>query len=108
MSTDRELMELAAKAAGMSGGWGEPVVWGGIEVDLSKVWYLDNEKGEIWQPFAHYGDALELAQACEMTVCFGEEFTLVAWKDPEEHMLSHTDCRRAIVMAAAELGRTMP
>lgn len=121
--TDRELLELAAKAAGY-------VI---DEYTDDGAWVYEktaepNEDGEfpvfLWRPRHDDGDALRLA------VCSGISFGAgadsgrprVAWWQcgqlhsvdmPEENPLQLPACstewtRRAIVSAAAEIGRTMP
>ena len=96
--TDRELLELAAKAAGYVLGKHTQKDWaftyGGVE----------------WNPLTDDGDALRLAVRCAQL--FGFYRFLRAWlvamatengnpADP------YAATRRAIVRAAAELGRSM-
>jgi hypothetical protein len=106
--TDRELLEAAAKAAGMPHVWA-PVLGAMMHVE-------DSGKGSIWNPLTDDGDALRLVvkiQACvvidnEMKWCgvhLGEErgkHYIVehfgAWSDAAEAT------RRAIVRAAAAIG----
>ena len=100
MNTDRELLELAAKAAGLR------------IVDRSHPVTLYGESegcngGVRWNPIADDGDALRLAVKLEMTLGVG-----VARGDAGEATefdLCHRDpcaaTRRAIVRAAAEIGR---
>jgi hypothetical protein len=101
--TDRELLELAAKAAGIG-----PLSW--IEPDGTKI--VTNVR---WNPIADDGDALRLAVQLNMGI------SIPVWKRPradvvtfrnslvnavEEH---ETDplaaTRRAITRVAAEIGR---
>ena len=100
--TDKELLELAAKAAGISSDG-----LGGC---------FDMERDTLWNPLKEDGDALRLAVKLRMcvepwgagasaTVCVNNR-ALVAephyGDDPERAT------RRAIVKAAAEIGRDMP
>lgn len=117
---DKELLELAAKAAG----------WGAIKVDHRGWFYVctypdpDAPEWEIWSPLDNDGDALRLAVKLEMQVeyleftgnararargmrgetdwqveyCMGASFDR---KDPE------AATRRAIVRAAAEIGKSI-
>lgn len=117
MKTDRELLELAAKAA-FPGLW----EWNGV-----------NQRIEILQPSGYYkkwhpleddGDALRLAVATQLTVCNEHVNCGAAYCTREENenfptVWSGTDCdgpvadhviaddyiatRRAIVLAAAEI-----
>jgi hypothetical protein len=99
--TDRELLELAAKAVGhavtwekMDGGWAD-----GIEV-------LRLKDGTRFDPLNDDGDAFRLARDLGMDVYFdevGNGAVVLAYQ-----MSSHDpEARRAIVRAAAEIGRRM-
>ena len=103
MNNDRELLELAAKASG----------------ELTPDWYGNNAyfDGVLkrWNPLTDDGDALRLAVKLELEICFNnqEEGTTVwcpaigDWL-PEKH--GDDPCaatRRAIVRAAAEIGKTL-
>ena len=99
---DRELLELAAKAAGRGDHW----------------WVGDTHLK--WNPLTDDGDALRLAVKLEISIAFGvhattincevydwaEDEVLIDWKeDGRKDPLAAT--RRAIVRAAAEIGRSM-
>ena len=100
--TDKELLELAAKAAG-------------IEKDWSGAYF--SEKGGIWNPLTDDGDALRLAVKLNLIVCLltaiertfiyfpaeniGGKFHVVEQHNDDPYAAT----RRAIVRAAAELGR---
>lgn len=120
--TDRELLELAlaAKAAGIKGTWTDE--YDGIHVDTSPL-----RNFVVWRPHASNGDALRLAVKLKISIehpdprdlgggyvtasiCdarhkyrplkayhFNEEFS----GDP------YAATRRAIVRAAAEIGKAM-
>lgn len=105
--TDRELLELAAKAAGheFSRSSGEA-----ISSDGRRAWI---KPGIYWQPFDDDGDALRLA------VKTGEPFVvrrrcvttmggLVEDFDPAVPGDDLRATRRAILRAAASIGRAMP
>ena len=100
--TDRELLELAAKAAGatwIDDNWPE---------DLPGL-MLDFGKGTTqWNPLTNDGDALRLAVKLEINLSFSQDCAFGFWigtpKDGED-LSSHA--RRAIVRAAAEIGRNM-
>lgn len=113
---DRELLDLAAKAAGVEGGWGERVMIGDDEVDLTDIWFLDSpDTCAIWNPLEDDGDALRLAAKLLLNV-LSSEACIVAEDEQGveciEYMYGPEDYasgwRRAIVRAAAEIGRTMP
>jgi hypothetical protein len=108
---DRELLELAAKAAG-------------IEVRphpnraLSKTLLFIGSNGN-WNPLTDDGDALRLAFALGMSVDTGAcmiDYAVPDADDEEletletlefEHGGDIANLRRAIVRAAAEIGRAM-
>lgn len=99
MSTDRELLELAAKAAGFEFGTlnGKPIR---REPDGQPA---------CWNPLTDDGDALRLAVALGITVLpgccaqIGHPYGPVYGEDA----LTAGATRRAIVRAAAEIGRTV-
>ena len=104
--TDRELLELAAKAAGMvvidSGGLG-------LRIMSENRW-----AGYMWNPLTDDGDALRLAVLLELPIEFWPALKTVAVSKPEmahcEEKYGSNDCaatRRAIVRAAAEIGKGM-
>lgn len=108
METDRELLELAAKAAG-------------IEVaDWHRYGHAVTSVGD-WNPLTDDGDALRLAASLEISVTFSSEFVnAIATQHGDDGVvpfaheswtISNQDCyvatRRAIVRCAAEIGRTM-
>ena len=101
--TDKELLELAAKAAGC--------------VYLTNGQLYVEGKGNIdWNPLTDDGDALRLAvklHMCLDTFDVDEKEHTVAWKTlSNECRENHNDdpytaTRRAIVHAAAEIGKEM-
>ncbi len=119
MQTDRELLELAAKAAGYGVHWleDEQAFYGYFPSDIRNDDYP-------WNPLTDDGDALRLAvklwllvdcsDCCAMALDF--DFPDREWwgggKD-ERAGIAHEECdpyaatRRAIVRAAAEIGKGM-
>lgn len=104
---DRELLELAAKAAGGLVQWEDCVPW-----------YIGNEPGVEyeWNPLTNDGDALRLAVDLEITVSIRADKGKTCILDDDGSLLlvhMHFDdgpiaaTRRAIVRAAAEIGRKM-
>jgi hypothetical protein len=112
--TDRELLEAAAKAAGMDvhwgSGWESDYMFRRIPRPSSPL--VTNVR---WDPITDSGDAFELAVKLRLTVncsyddvaLCGQEFTQkeVFLERNGEDPLAAT--RRAIVRAAAELGKEM-
>lgn len=109
MSTDRELLELAAKAAGYTNFEWE------FDVSLPRIY---NPSGFMtgWNPLTDDGDALRLAAKLEIDIEFHVNVEAIAWcrmangeqrHVTKEHGLSMEATRRAIVRAAAEIGRNM-
>lgn len=124
MTTDSELLELAAKAAGLEFEWGDIFKIGEETVDCSDIPYAKGGAPDIepayWDPLTDDGDALSLAVNVKLVVNpFGgispdgtrhatvysprlkREFDVPHGSDP----LAAT--RRAIVEAAAEIGKDM-
>ena len=119
--TDRELLELAAKAAGVAvHHWSYadcpdcpdavPVLTDGINTEIV-----------VWNPLADDGDALRLAVKLGMTVCIDyAKLKVSVWDGRSEwgsvslssdginiNKDPYAATRRAIVRAAAEIGRAM-
>lgn len=112
--TDRELLEMAAKAAGISGAFENGVIW------------YKNEFGDDagFNPLTDDGAALRLAVklsalgggVCLMlnsrlnSIGFAQCYTSDHVVAPHEYMGDDpfAATRRAIVRAAAEIGREMP
>ena len=110
MSTDRELLEMAAKAAAYdirSDAWALTLSGGG------ETLYMGNN-GPKWNPLTDDGDALRLAVKLEISLCFPFLLPQVI-----KSVRACADCfeaqgndpfaatRRAIVRAAAEIGKAM-
>lgn len=96
--TDRELLELAAKAAGIDA-CRLPDAW--------PVRCADPE--DEWSPLIDDGDALRLAVQMCLVLDIQDEQTRVDYLEIE---VAHEGdpqgaTRRAIVLAAAEMGKTM-
>lgn len=111
MKTDRELLELAAKAAGID--WfDEPALLAGKGLHM--------KSGSFWNPLTDDGDALRLAVELKLRIetdvmlcgfeCLNPSGTvLVDYGDGEEIEEPHNGdglaaTRRAIVRAAAVIG----
>ena len=107
--SDRELLELAAKAAGIDY-W--IVRFAPRKAPIEKLHTeIDGETVE-WNPLTDDGDALRLAVKLRLDITFGR-FGIYAGKTLEDtcHRVPSYDreaTRLAIVRAAAEIGRAMP
>jgi len=123
MSTDRELLELAAKAVGIGGWFGQVLVNGDtihhddFYVDGDSWWALDpdNPSGS-WDPLTDDGDAFRLAVNLNLTVTTSHVGAMASYKKPignnagsieliVEREYKFAATRRAIVRAAAEIGK---
>ncbi len=103
--TDRELLEMAARAA---------------EIELPnptlRVTHMRGVAPKVWNPLTDDGDALRLAATCHMVLDWsGSELHVRFWltQSPEAPTLTFksSDCggdKATIVRAAAEIGRAMP
>lgn len=111
--TDREMLEMAAKAAGYAVEWHEVVVsrrgrFGLIEHTKKEGFRLNFQR---WDPLTDDGDALRLAVRLHMQVsvttesCRAETLPCLGVRvnDSDENLAT----RRAVVMAAAAVGREM-
>lgn len=106
---DRELLELAAKAAGIAAQW-----------DCSERGMMtltpDGIDTMTWNPLTDDGDALRLAVKLNMGISVPVHRTIradvITFRDSIVNIRETGDdpyaaTRRAIVRAAAEIGRTM-
>ena len=96
--TDRELLELAAKAAG----YDKPGQWD------DKWNCLFDHEGWTFGPLTDDGDALRLAVKLKINVEW--ESAEVVWADNNGEAVEsdpYAATRRAIVRAAAEIGKAM-
>jgi len=106
--TDRELLELAAKAAGLRLEWdGDPQDWQPMYYEGKTYWR--------WNPLADNGCALRLVVKLGMAVSVEYNYgsTSVIWGHSGNVRELHggipeAKTRRAIVRAAAEIGGEMP
>ena len=103
--SDRELLELAAKAA-----------WYDVVYDSTYLtFFRQNVPGRpIWNPLNDDGDALRLAVKLKLSVNIEErdqhEWSHIVWVGSVFEPLQsdpYAATRRAIVKAAAEIGRGM-
>ena len=115
---DKTLLELAAKAAG------SPVVIGRNHSDQPDIWRIDEAGDRIeWNPLTDDGDALRLAVKLNLHIgidCESAGCVVIQWgfdasgesagSIVQEAPITGDDyaaTRRAIVRAAAEIGKSM-
>lgn len=112
--SDRELLEFAAKAAGLYLQWPFPDYE--IFVDEEEVFCRGMGKSLSWRPLTDSGDAFCLAVNMGISIdIFRDADTVQAFKSEDGvdkfvmvETLTHANARRAIVRAAAEIGRSLP
>jgi hypothetical protein len=109
MNSDRELLEMAAKAAGID--LQTKTMFGG---DAEPGYYkYGNERPEWnwWNPLSDDGDALRLAVKLRIELDWTERGAPIAFRSGVSIQETQGDAycatRRAIVRAAAELGRAL-
>lgn len=108
--TDRELLELAAKAAGY-------LICGPIRNGEFRVCQSEDQISFAWNPLIDDGDALRLAVKLRLAVmrCYlgttvaqiGTPGLKNAYEEATDHKDPASATRLAIVRAAAEIGRRM-
>jgi hypothetical protein len=104
--TDKELLELAAKAAGVNGvyqSWFDD-----RDVISTGIAPLGSPGVKWWNPLCDDGDAFRLASKLNMTVEFGNNCVEYPLHVAGPGTDPFTATRIAIVEAAAEIGRQMP
>lgn len=110
MKTDRELLELAAKAVGIELKWG-------VEAAGEYPYYTLPRTGlylvhYAWNPLLDDGDALRLAVKLQIQITprtdGKSEAAHTAYFIEQNNGDPYAATRRAIVRAAAQIGRTMP
>ncbi len=108
MKTDRELLELAAKAAGI-----KVRIWEGRTGVMCVI--ADDRHGSMWMPLTDDGDALRLAVKLLLNLDHINDHVHASHytKDPSPDGWARSDgdryaaTRRAITRAAAAIGEGM-
>lgn len=111
--SEQQLLELAAKSVGINGTWCQ--FPGMIQRHGFDGAIYDEVECEYWNPLADDGDALRLAvdlslqvKPCETGVDVCDEAGGEVWCEFTEPNSCHYQMtRRAIVCAAAEMGKAM-
>ena len=108
--TDRELLELAAKAAG---------VRITSHIGLTHDYFADDSTGKEWNPLNDDGDALRLAVKLGVIVGTYAHYSTVDFLTPNDRVETvnvwhheaggdpYAATRRAITLAAAAIGKTL-
>lgn len=102
MHSDRELLELAAKAAGVAGSW-----------HRNGFVACSGWNRGVFNPLTDDGDALRLAVKLEFEVSLGQFGTIIYTRHGKVEEVGEDGCdemalcRRAIVRAAAAIGESM-
>ena len=118
-TTDRELLELAAKAAGIVGEWVSGYGFGDYYYNGNSdgiCYTLPQGNVVVWNPLTDDGDALRLAVKLQIIVGKYDDYAnaapiglsgidVVVWSHQEKDPCAAT--RRAIVRAAAAIGEAM-
>lgn len=105
MSTDRELLEKAAKAAGLDFRWEA-----GFPGEMEEPTVFDEEGfGDYWNPLVEDGDALRLSVSLEIAVDYFliDVYARNDMSEPVTELYGEdrfAATRRAIVRAAAAMG----
>lgn len=100
---DKELLELAAKAAGMPRPVDDNGVW--------STWVGTPENGHWWDPLTDDGDAFRLAVRLEMVIDFEEReifYFCPKTKTREKVHYYAGEDKYGIVRAAANIGSSKP
>ena len=119
--TDKELLELAAKAAGFELVLGKEYFIGKDKVDCTDMPYINSKDIDdldcYWNPLIDDGDALRLAVKLDMNVYSGYGSAVAEIPNDAEHdhisSVEHygkdrfAATRLAIVRAAAEIGKNV-
>lgn len=113
MMSDRDLLALAAKAAGYEVGLYHTTISDGSAT--KEILYCRDGKAvrTAWNPLTDDGDALRLAVKLSLCIDTHCGLNTYAWLGDSEGIEEHANdpyaaSRRAIVRAAAEIGKAMP
>lgn len=109
MNTDRELLEQAAKSVGIA-----LISWTNMYDACDEIGgrFITQPRGEPWNPLEEDGDALRLAVRLGIHITNSQSDAWATTLDVTaiEPLTNdpYTATRRAIVRAAAEVGKAMP
>lgn len=105
MKTDRELLELAAKAAGY--------YWDAYGIDGTGNWWTGTDYLDSWNPLTDDGDSFRLAAALLIDIEWETEYIVFANGNFSEDIKDHNNdraaaIRRVVLRAAAWHGEQLP
>ncbi|EOZ4881796.1 hypothetical protein ACQRQP_002926 [Pseudomonas aeruginosa] len=108
---DRELLELAARAAGVKARWFRVNQWrqvGGHKMQTGQEDVFGTHHSKPWNPLTDDGDALRLAVLLNLEIHSPKSNPTVMFRTAENDVFYQDTCiRLAIVRAAAEIGKSM-
>ncbi|HCF7481683.1 TPA: hypothetical protein NIK11_004814 [Pseudomonas aeruginosa] len=108
---DRTLLELAARAAGIKARWFRVNQWrqvGGHTMRTGQEDVFGTHHSKPWNPLTDDGDALRLAVLLNLEIHSPQSDPTVMFRTAEHDVFYQDTCiRRAIVRAAAEIGKSM-
>ncbi|OXT81567.1 hypothetical protein [Pseudomonas aeruginosa] len=108
---DRELLELAARAAGIKARWFRVNQWrqvGGHKMQTGQEDVFGTHHSKPWNPLTDDGDALRLAVLLNLEIHSPKSNPTVMFRTAENDVFYQDTCiRLAIVRAAAEIGKSM-
>ncbi|WCX74861.1 hypothetical protein KK211_18005 [Pseudomonas aeruginosa] len=108
---DRELLELAARAAGIKARWFRVNQWrqvGGNRMQTGQEDVFGTHHSKPWNPLTDDGDALRLAVLLNLEIHSPKSNPTVMFRTAENDVFYQDTCiRLAIVRAAAEIGKSM-
>jgi len=107
MLSDRELLELAAKAVGITCEYTEP----SLITNTRHQMFFEDDQQYLWNPLTDDGDALRLAVKLGLVIDTKGDKTFCGTTQYDSIEHHGTDpyaaTRRAITRAAAEIGRAI-
>lgn len=107
---DRELLELAARAAGVKARWFRVNQWrqvDGYKMQTGQEDVFGTHHSKPWNPLTDDGDALRLAVSTDLHKRLHEILTGPAYRADALSYGEQCATRRAITRAAAEIGKYM-
>lgn len=108
---NRELLELAERAAGIKARWFRVNQWrqvGGNKMKTGQEDVFGTHHRKPWNPLTDDGDALRLAVLLNLEIHSPKSNPTVMFRTAENDVFYQDTCiRLAIVRAAAEIGKSM-
>lgn len=109
---DKELLEATARAAGIEADWNDPEC-ADYEAQHEGMWLCGERSpsnSQFWNPLTDDGDRYRLLKALKMGIDFDAQSVIYTLDGSicEESFRDDGDDARAVLRAAAEIGRAMP